>query len=87
MSKIDAYQFQLSDGERVHPLWQKLAQRFEQMLDVRRKENDSEHNEIETASLRGEINLLKTILAYGKERPVIGQETERQQMGRRAGIM
>lgn len=85
--KIDDYQFQLSDGERVHPLWLKLVTRFEQMLEKRRKENDNEHPEIETAAIRGEINLLKTIIAYGRERPVIGPETARQSMGRRAGIM
>lgn len=85
--KIDDYEFELSDGERVHPLWQKLAQRFEQMLEKRRKENDNKHTEVETAALRGEINLLKAILAYGKDRPVIGPENPRQTMSRRAGIM
>lgn len=87
MSKITDYQFDLSDGERTSPLWRKLAERFEQMLEKRRKDNDNEHTDIETAALRGEINLLKAILAYGKDRPVIGPETPRQSMSRRAGIM
>jgi len=86
MSKIDDYQFQLTDGERTHPLWQKLAQRFEQMIEVRRKANDSNLDPIETATLRGEINLLKAIQSYGKERPYVGPPTQRAHAPR-AGVM
>lgn len=72
MTDIADRDFVLSDGERINPLWFKLKERLETMLADRRKRNDSPKlDPTQTAALRGEINLLKAILAYGDAPPIL----------------
>lgn len=61
--------FSLSDGERHHPLWAKLSAHFTERLRELRGKNDGALNEMETATIRGQIKCLKGILALGDEPP------------------
>lgn len=65
-------QFSLTEGERISPLWTKLKDRFETMLQTRRAKNDNPKlTEAETAALRGEINLLNAIIKLGNPPPIL----------------
>ena len=71
MSKLLEDKFRLTDGERAHPLWLRLAAHLEQQLINLRGKNDGPLSEMETATLRGNISCLKSIIALGKAPPVI----------------
>lgn len=59
--------FELSQGERSHPLWTRLKRQFEDMLAARRKKNDGPLNQFDTAALRGEIKILRALIDLEKE--------------------
>lgn len=62
--------FELSDGEKMHPLWVKLKAHLESQIQSKRAQNDSAKlTEAETAALRGHIQCLKVILSLGADRP------------------
>ena len=61
--------FELSDGERAHPLWARLKALFETQLQSARTRNDKDLTEAETAVLRGRISALKAMIALGDDRP------------------
>lgn len=63
--------FELSTGEKSHPLWARLKAHFEDQLKILRARNDSPKNEIETATLRGHIACLKAIISLGDDKPQI----------------
>ena len=64
--------FDLTDGERNHPLWLRLKAHWLGQLDVLRKRNDSATmTEPETAALRGHIKCLKGVIALGDVLPKI----------------
>jgi hypothetical protein len=65
--------FALSENERRNPLWLKLREHLAQMLANKRgKNDDAALTENQTAKLRGEINLLKALVALGDEPPSDG---------------
>ena len=64
--------FALTDGERHHPLWTRLSAHLTERLRELRGRNDGPLNEIETATLRGQINCLKGIIALGDDPPIDG---------------
>lgn len=66
-------EFALTEGERHHQLWQRLSAHFEARLRELRGKNDGPLNEIETATLRGQINLLKAIIRLGDEPPMTAE--------------
>ena len=45
--------------------WLKIAENLTEQLEILRKKNDGDLNEIETARLRGEIRAIKNLLAAG----------------------
>lgn len=62
--------FELTDGERAHPLWQRLKGHLETQLQSKRAQNDSAKlTEAETAALRGHIACLKATIALDQPRP------------------
>jgi hypothetical protein len=61
--------FALTDGERHHPLWIRLSAHLSEKLTHLRARNDGPLTEQETATLRGEINCLKRVIALGAEPP------------------
>lgn len=62
--------FFLTDDERTSPVWQSVKAHLERMLAAKRLENDNPKlTDVETATLRGQINLLKAFLALGKTPP------------------
>lgn len=63
--------FELTDGERHHPLWTRLSAHLSEKLAQLRVKNDGALTEQETATLRGEINCLKRVIALGHEPPRI----------------
>lgn len=63
--------FGLTNGERFHPLWIKLSGYFNGRLTNLRAQNDGPLSEQDTATLRGQIKLLKAIIALGKDEPPI----------------
>lgn len=71
MSETDT-RFELSDGEKAHPLWRRLHAHFADQLDQLRRRNDDLRTEAETAALRGHIRCLKVIMDLGKDRPLTG---------------
>lgn len=65
--------FEMTDGERAHPLWMRLKAHLETQLQSKRTQNDSAKlTEPETAALRGHISCLKALLALGDDRPLTG---------------
>ncbi len=64
--------FELTDGERSHPLWQRLyAHLVESAADARARNDDPALSERETAVLRGRIYALKSLIALDTPRPII----------------
>lgn len=72
MSDAPDDRFTLSDGERVHPLWIRLKAHLEDRLRIARGRNDGPLHEIETASYRGQIKLLKALIGLGDDPPPTG---------------
>lgn len=68
--------FQLSYSEKSTQLWFRLKQYMEDKLDQARRRNDASLTEQETATIRGEIRCLKSIIALGDDRPVTGDGGE-----------
>ena len=64
--------FALTDGERHHPLWTRLSAHLTERLRELRGRNDGPLNELETATLRGQINCLKGLIALGDDPPSDG---------------
>lgn len=64
--------FALTDGERHHPLWTRLSAHLTERLRELRGRNDGPLNELETATLRGQINCLKGLIALGHDSPSDG---------------
>jgi hypothetical protein len=64
--------FELSAGEKSHPIWARLKSHLHQQLDATRIRNDLPTlSEAETAALRGRIAAYKAIIALGDDLPVI----------------
>lgn len=64
--------FALTSGERSHPLWARLETEFANRLARARSRNDDASlTADQTAALRGEIKVLKGLLALGKEPPLV----------------
>ena len=60
--------FQLTDGEKSHPLWARLKAHLEDRLAAARVRNDDPAMLADqTAALRGRIGCLKSIIALGDE--------------------
>lgn len=65
--------FELSEGEKAHPLWLRLKAHMEMRLaQCRAKNDDTTLTEAETQTLRGQIRTLKGIIALGDDRPLTG---------------
>ena len=64
--------FALTDGERHHPFWTRLSAHLTERLRELRGRNDGPLNELETATLRGQINCLKGLIALGDDPPIDG---------------
>jgi hypothetical protein len=60
--------FRLEPHEVQANLWIKLSDELNKRLDLARKRNDGALDEIATATLRGEIRVLKSILAFADQR-------------------
>ena len=58
--------FRLSMTERQSGLWQKLATYLEGRLMIMREKNDNPLDDVNTAKLRGKIEMIKEILAVAK---------------------
>lgn len=69
MSEITDNDFTLSDGERHHPLWVRLSAHLTQKVNNLRAQNDGPLSQDQTATMRGQINALKAIIALGDEPP------------------
>ena len=66
--------FELTEGERHHPLWLGLRKHFaDQLAAARLRNDDPALDQHATAALRGRIAALKSIIALGDDRPVIGE--------------
>jgi hypothetical protein len=66
--------FELTAHDKAQGLWLRLKAHFEDRLADARKRNDGQLSEAETASLRGEIRVLKRLIALGDDRPMTGDE-------------
>lgn len=63
--------FELTDADKLNPLWVRLEKHFQNRLTVLRMQNDGDLSDVETGRLRGQIKEVKAILALAKDRPVI----------------
>lgn len=58
----------LTQGEKTSPFWAKMKVYLESELQRARKRNDDQQlDQLDTAALRGRISLLKTLIALGDE--------------------
>jgi hypothetical protein len=65
-------EFQLTEGERSHPLWMRLKSHLQDRLAAARLQNDHLSNgEPDTAAQRGKIACLKSIIGLGDDRPQV----------------
>lgn len=71
---IDLEQFELTEGEKHHPLWQRLKAHFESQLATLRARNDGALSEIETAAVRGHIKFCKAAIRLGDDQPQTGED-------------
>jgi hypothetical protein len=70
--------FQLTDGEKSHPLWARLKSHLESRLAAARVRNDDAMmSPIDTAALRGSIKTLKSLIRLGDDVPLIGEHEGR----------
>lgn len=68
--------FTLDDNDKAQPLWLRLkAHLIDRLYDARFK-NDGAMGDYETASLRGEIRVLKRLISLGDDRPLISGSEE-----------
>lgn len=58
---------QLTNSERLSPLWLRLREYLEAELALLREQNDDDRDPIATARLRGEIARIKILLALDSE--------------------
>jgi hypothetical protein len=63
-AEIERPELTLSKAERESPLWQKLERYVLARIEMARRMNDADLNEIETAKLRGRLSELKVLLAH-----------------------
>lgn len=71
MSNLPDAVLRLTDGEKNHPLWKKIVEHLEQRLAAKRAENDNPKlDQFQTATIRGHIELLKSILAIQDVPPI-----------------
>lgn len=68
----DLTPFELTQGEKNHPLWIRLKAHFEAELEILRARNDSAMTDIQTATLRGQIKFCKAVVRLGEDRPQTG---------------
>lgn len=62
----------LSNGDKTSPTWLKLAEHLKDQLRIARIKNDNEKlTEQQTASIRGQIQTLKRIIALGESTPPV----------------
>jgi len=61
----------LTKVEQKNPLWLKIEAELKRDLERLRAQNDAPLSEIQTATLRGRIQCLKSIIALGAETPAI----------------
>lgn len=61
--------FALTAAEKQSPVWQKLLRQLQKMLATARECNDNLMREDMTNRLRGEIDILKTLIALNEDRP------------------
>ena len=62
--------FKLTAEERQSLLWRRLKTHLDEELFLCRVKNDSPHSADETATIRGEINMIKRILSVGEVSPL-----------------
>jgi hypothetical protein len=62
---------EITDSDKLNPLWPKMLSLFEQRIEKLRRDNDGDRTEIETAKLRGRIAELRYLVALNAEKPVI----------------
>ena len=63
--------FELSDGDKLNPLWIRLESYYTNRLAVLRAQNDGDLDAEQTGKVRGRIAEVKGFLALAKDRPII----------------
>lgn len=61
----------LTAAERQGAVWLKIKKYLDDRLAAARRKNDGDLRESQTARLRGRIDELKAMLAFGEDKPVI----------------
>lgn len=63
--------FALSIAERNSAVWARLKAHLEDELQMRRERNDCAHDADTTARIRGEIGVIKQMLALERDEPIV----------------
>lgn len=61
----------LSNADRQHGLWLKLASHMQEQITLLRKQNDGDHEPVKTAHFRGRIAQLKALIALADDLPEV----------------
>lgn len=70
-------EFRLDPRDLQSPVWGKLRRHMEAQLEKLRRDNDTDHDPVKTAKLRGRISALKNLLALGNpQAPTMGADEE-----------
>lgn len=59
----------LTEGEKLSSTWVKLKAYMEKRIETLRIRNDGNFNDVETAKLRGQIHVLKELVALDSPAP------------------
>ncbi len=59
----------ITESDKQNPLWRKLQDYWAQRLDVLRKKNDCDRDEKATATLRGQIAEVKSMMSLDNPPP------------------
>lgn len=69
--------FELTPGDKISGLWQRLRVYFEEQIADARKRNDFPHlTDNDTAVIRGEIKCLKGLIDLGLDRPLTDRDEQ-----------
>lgn len=63
--------FDLSEADKMNPLWLRMEPYLAKRLSKLRAQNDADLDPEETAKLRGKISELKTMLNLAKAKPIV----------------
>lgn len=66
--------FILTDSDKISPTWINLSKHLESRLEQMRKRLEGDLDQMQTASLRGQIKEIRRILSLAEDRPFVEEQ-------------